>query len=409
MDFLPFTTPDIWSITDLTRYIRQALESDYRLQDIWVAGEASNVSRPASGHLYFTLKDEAAALRCVMWRSHAEAQLRLPREGEALEVFGRIGVYEAGGQYQLYAEQIRPAGEGAHYREFLRLKEKLEGEGLFDPARKQKLPERPGVIGIVTSPTGAAFQDVLQVLSRRYPLIKVLLAPTPVQGEEAPGGIVHALSMLQEHGESDVILLVRGGGSVEDLAAFNSEVVIRAVAACAIPLVSGVGHETDLILTDFAADLRAPTPSAAAELTTPDRTLLIEELTELSLLASQSFADRLAVLQQELALLRARLRGVSPRARIESDRQRLDDRIYRAAAALRHQIALSQAASHSMKVALHAFSPDAVLQRGYALVTRVRDGRLVSSTKHVSSGENLQVRVQDGLIEASVTEKSKGS
>lgn len=406
MEFLRFQTPEIWSVSDLTRYIRQTLESDYRLRELWVAGEASNVSRPSSGHLYFTLKDQATSLRCVMWRSDVEAQLRLPREGEALEVFGRISVYEAGGQYQLYAEQIRPAGEGARYLEFLRIKEKLESEGLFDPARKKPLPERPVVIGVVTSPTGAALQDVVQVLRRRYPLVTVLLASTPVQGEEAPQGIMDALALLERHAVADVILLVRGGGSAEDLAAFNDEGVVRAVAASPIPLVSGIGHANDLILTDFAADVRAPTPTAAAELVTPDRAILIEELMERRARSIKAFTEHLATIKQQWMILQARLGRVSPGARILSNRQQLDDHIRRASIALRHHMALARASTDSLSLALRAFSPDAVLQRGYALVTRVRDGRLVASTRHVGPGEHIRVRLQDGSVEAEVRDQS---
>jgi exodeoxyribonuclease VII large subunit len=406
VEFSLFQIPEIWTVSDLTRYIREALESDYRLRELWVAGEASNVSRPTSGHLYFTLKDEATSLRCVMWRSDVEAQLRLPREGEALEVFGRISVYEAGGQYQLYAEQIRPAGEGARHLEFLRLKEKLESEGLFDPTRKQPLPERPALIGVVTSPTGAALQDVLQVMRRRYPLVTVLLAPTPVQGDEAPQGIIDALARLERHALADVILLVRGGGSAEDLAAFNDEGVVRAVAATSIPLVSGIGHATDLILTDFAADVRAPTPTAAAELVTPDRAILLEELKERRAQAIQAFAERLTTLKQQWTILQARLVRVSPGARILSNRQQIDDQIRRASIALRHHMALARTSTESLALALRAFSPDAVLQRGYALVTRVRDSRLVASVRHVDPGEHIRVRLQDGSIEADVRDQT---
>jgi exodeoxyribonuclease VII large subunit len=404
VEFPLLRTPEIWAVSDLTRYIRQALESDYRLQDLWVTGEVSNVSRPSSGHLYFTLKDEATSLRCVMWRSNVEAQLRLPREGEALEVFGRISVYEASGQYQLYAEQLRPAGEGARYLDFLRLKEQLEKEGLFDPERKQPLPERPQVIGVVTSPTGAALQDVLQVLRRRYPLVKVLLAPTAVQGEEALEGIVNALALLERHAGAEVILLVRGGGSAEDLVAFNTEIVVRAVATIPIPLVSGVGHETDLILTDFAADLRAATPSAAAEVATPELIVLFEELSELRTRSVQSFAERITGLHQALSIMQSRLVNVSPYARILSDRQRLDDRMRRAQIAMNHRMALARASTQSLELTLRAFSPDAVLQRGYALVTRTRDGRLVSSTRQVKTGEHIWVRLQDGSLKAEVQE-----
>jgi exodeoxyribonuclease VII large subunit len=339
-----------------------------------------------------------------MWRPQVEAQLRLPREGEALEIFGRISVYEAGGQYQLYAEQIRPAGEGARHLEFMRLKDKLESEGLFDPARKQPLPERPQVIGVVTSPSGAALRDVLHVLRRRYPLASVLLAATTVQGDDAPEGIIDALSLLERHAGADVILLVRGGGSSEDLAAFNDETVVRAVGATSIPLVSGIGHETDLILADFAADVRAATPSTAAELATPDKMSLLEDLDELRTLAIQSFTDRISILRHQLTAMQSRLVGVSPRARIDNHRQRLDDSMHRALAALRHNLALANASTQGLASALLAYSHDSVLQRGYALVNRARDGRLVSSTGQVSPGDHIHVRVKDGVFQADVAD-----
>ena len=258
-----------WTVTDLTRYLRQLLEADSSLQGVWVQGEISNLSRPSSGHIYFTLKDSGASLRCVMWRNEA-ARLRFaPQDGMAIEAHGSISIYEAGGQYQLYADILRPLGEGALYQEFLRLKALLEAEGLFDPARKRSIPEFPRRIGIVTSPTGAALRDMLNTLRRRLPLAEVILAPTPVQGDEAPPGIVAALRSLNRVAAPDVILLARGGGSIEDLWAFNDERVVRAVTESAAPVITGVGHETDFTLADFAADLRAPTPTAAAELATP--------------------------------------------------------------------------------------------------------------------------------------------
>lgn len=404
MEFPLFSTPKIWTISDLTRYIRQTLENDYRLQDLWVSGEVSNLSRPSSGHLYFTLKDGETALRCVMWRSQAEAQVRLPREGEALEVYGRISVYEAAGQYQLYAEQLRPAGEGERHLDFLRLKEKLEKEGLFDPARKQPLPERPSTIGLVTSATGAALQDVLQVLRRRNPLVRVLLAPTVVQGEQAPQAIVAALDLHTRHGEAQVILLVRGGGSAEDLAAFNAEPVVRAIASAPIPIISGIGHETDLILADFAADVRAPSPSAAAELATTDRSVLVEELSRSRSDSITLFTDRIGQFRQSLAQLQARLALISPYARVINDRQQLDDRIRRAHNAMDHRLALTRTRVQSLALTLRAYSPDAILQRGYALVTRTKDGKLVSSTRFVKPGELIDLRLQDGSLSAKIQE-----
>src|SRR5512144_1311890 len=256
-----------WTVSKLTFFIRRLLEENETLQDVWVQGEISNLSRPASGHIYFTLKDSTAALKCVMWKtSAARLQMGL-QDGMEVEVHGRIGVYEVSGQYQLYADQIRPVGEGALYQEFMRLKAMLEAEGLFAPERKRPIPMFPRTIGIVTSATGAALRDILNTLRRRLPLVQVFLAPSPVQGVEAPPALVKAIQSLNRL-SPDVILLARGGGSIEDLWAFNDERVVRAVAGSSAPIICGVGHETDFTLCDFAADLRAPTPTAAAELAT---------------------------------------------------------------------------------------------------------------------------------------------
>ena len=331
----------LWTVGDLTRYVRQLLEGDYRLQDVWVAGELSNLSRPASGHLYFTLKDGEAALRSVMWRTEAARQRFSPREGDAVEVHGRISVYEAGGQYQLYADVVRLAGEGAAYQEFLRLKARLEAEGLFDEGRKRPLPVLPTRMGVVTSAAGAALHDVIHVLRRRYPLADVVLAPTPVQGSEAPAGIIAALDVLNRHVHPDVILLVRGGGSLEDLAAFNDEGVARAVAASGAPVVSGVGHETDFTIVDFVADRRAPTPSAAAEVATPDGNELRQAVHQASRLLAASLSRRLGQARAELKSRELALRMASPRAQVANARQRVDDLIHRGLAALRSGLALA--------------------------------------------------------------------
>ncbi|MCZ7553823.1 MAG: exodeoxyribonuclease VII large subunit [Anaerolineales bacterium] len=231
----------MWSVKELNSYVRDLFESDELLQDLWVEGEISNLSRPSSRHMYFTLKDESAALRCVMWRNDVYRLKFTPRDGMLVQAHGSLSVYEVSGQYQLYAAELRPAGEGALYQEFLRLKERLEAEGLFDPARKRPLPPFPAVIGVVTSPTGAALRDILNTLSRRYPLAEVVISPTPVQGIEAPPAIVQALDKLNRIVHPDVILLARGGGSIEDLWAFNDELVARAIAASSAPVITGVG------------------------------------------------------------------------------------------------------------------------------------------------------------------------
>jgi exodeoxyribonuclease VII large subunit len=269
MEQMPLFQPAHWSVTELTRRVRLLLDTDPELQDAWVQGELSNLSRPASGHVYFTLKDSGASLRCVMWKTDA-ARLRVAvQDGMAVEAHGHVSVYEAGGQYQLYVDTLKPAGEGALYAEFLRLKALLEAEGLFDAARKRSIPDLPRRIGIVTSATGAALRDILNTLRRRLPLLEVVLAASPVQGDEAPAALALALAELNRVAEPDVILLARGGGAIEDLWAFNDERVVRAVIASRAPVICGVGHETDFTLADFAADLRAPTPTAAAEMATP--------------------------------------------------------------------------------------------------------------------------------------------
>ena len=391
-----FTTQQ-WTVSKLTFYIRKLLEENEALQDVWVQGEISNLSRPASGHVYFTLKDASAALKCVMWKMSA-ARLSLPlQNGMEVEVHGKIGIYEVSGQYQLYADQIRSVGEGALYQEFMRLKSMLEAEGLFDPERKRPIPLLSHKIGIVTSSTGAALRDMLNTLRRRLPLVEVILAPAPVQGTEAPSALVKAIQspILQS---SDVIILARGGGSIEDLWAFNDERVVRAVAMSTVPVICGVGHETDFTLSDFAADLRAPTPTAAAELATQ---ITIQDLTAtVSNLKSLILTHTLSVISSKssaLSSLAAQLRYLSPERRIQSERQRVDELARRALSALAHNFQLQKKHIQGTQSRLEALSPLAVLARGYAVVTRKDDGSVVSRVAQAS--EEMNVRVSDGEFE----------
>ena len=391
-----------WSVSGLTRYIRDRLESDASLQDLWVRGEISNLSRPASGHIYFTLKDAGAALRIVMWRTGA---LRLSislQDGMAVAVHGKVGVYEVSGQYQLYADVIRPAGEGALYQEFLRLKGMLEQEGLFDPERKRPIPALCSRIGIVTSASGAALHDMLDTLGRRLPMLEVVLAPSPVQGDEAPAGIVQAIGALNRLPDRpDVILLARGGGSIEDLWAFNDERVVRAVAASEIPIISGVGHETDFTLADFAADLRAPTPTAAAELATQTTAATLKEnLLTLNAQLSGIIRDVLVIRRDALSLARTELRYHSPARRIESGRQRLDDLARRAEASIAHHLALQTSAIDGIQKRLESLNPAKVLARGYAVVRRLKDGTIIH--KVGQARDSILIRVSDGEFEAEV-------
>ena len=401
MSQLPLFQPLVRSVSDLTRYLRELLENDEILQDVWVQGEVSNFLRHTSGHLYFTLKDSSAALKCVMWRSQAVRQGYLPANGDAVETHGNISVYEAGGQYQLYVDMIQPIGEGRLFQEFLRLKTRLESEGLFDSQRKRPIPPWPERIGVVTSPTGAAIRDILHTLGRRYPLAHVFLAPTPVQGEEAPAGIVAALDALNRVVKPDIILLGRGGGSLEDLWAFNDEKVARAIAASEAPVITGVGHETDFTIADFVADLRAPTPTAAAELATPDQAeLRLGLATDVERLGRAALA---AVSQQRLALagLGNRLGQRSPRARLMSDRQRLDELVHRIRIALGHSVELTRTRLQSLEQRLDTLDPQAVLRRGFAVVSTT-DGMIVTSVQGVDVDEQVDIGLVDGILHAIV-------
>jgi exodeoxyribonuclease VII large subunit len=397
----PEPVPQTLTVSKLTFFIRKLLEEDEVLQDVWVQGEISNLSRPASGHVYFTLKDSNASLKCVMWKTSA-ARLDLSlRDGMEVEVHGKIGVYEPQGAYQLYADQIRPVGEGALYQEFLRLKSMLEAEGLFDPDRKRPIPDFPKGIGIVTSATGAALRDMLNTLRRRLPLAEVILAPSPVQGTEAPSAIVKAIQSLNRR-EPDVILVARGGGSIEDLWAFNDERVVRAVASSNVPVISGVGHETDFTLSDFAADLRAPTPTAAAELAT--QTTLDDLQYELSNYQSRLISSTIDLIVEQKAVLSsyiAQLRYTSPMRRIQSETQRVDDLARRAYSSLFHRVQLQSTRIQGIQRRLESLSPLAVLARGYAVLTNKEDGKVVSRV--VQAGTEMKVRVSDGEFDVKLS------
>lgn len=405
MEQIPLFQARVLSISDVTRYLKALLESDEVVQDVWVQGEVSNLSRPASGHVYFTLKDAGASLRCVMWRNTALRFTSMLRDGLSVEAHGGVSIYEAGGQYQLYVDALRPVGEGALWQEFLRLKSQLEGEGLFAVERKRPLPMLPRHIGIVTSPTGAALQDMLNVLRRRYPLVQVTLAPTAVQGAEAPAGIVTALRRLNCLADPpEVIILARGGGSVEDLWAFNDESVARAIAASVIPVVSGVGHETDFTIADFIADVRAPTPTAAAELITPDREDLLMEIQKLQMRLHNAMLTALAEYRRTYTDLMNRIGRSSPLRRVRQEQQRVDDLSGRMIRAIGGWFVLRRARLQMQTLRLGALSPLAVLERGYSIVQRAEDGSVVRSAGQVQPGESIFIRLGEGKLAAEVTD-----
>ncbi len=392
-------TPEPLSVSEVTARVKEVIACDDLLADVRVAGEVSNLSRPASGHLYFTLKDEGAQLRCVMWRSYAARLSRLPRNGDAVIARGRIDVYERDGVYQLYVEALVGQGIGDLNAEFERLKQKLQAEGLFDAARKRPLPRFPRALGIVTSPTGAALQDILNVLRRRYPLLEVYLSPTLVQGEDAPEQIVRAIQRLNDAGCCDVILVARGGGSLEELWAFNDERVVRAIAASPTPVVSGIGHEIDYTLADFAADVRAPTPSAAAEIITPDINDLRLQVDAMSLTLTETMQARLTRAKAGLSTLQRTLRLLSPFNQLARQRERLDEARTRLAAALAHRLAVLRLRLDGLRARLEGVGPLATLARGYAIV-RDADGRTVRSVRAVQRGARLQITVADGSFDA---------
>ncbi len=398
-----------YTIWQLTSYIRDLFDQDPRLFDVWVQGEISNFTRASSGHLYFTLKDERSELRCVMFRGQAARLAFEPQHGDAVIAHGSVTVYEARGQYQLQCDALQIAGAGDLNRQFELLKARLDAEGLFDPARKCPLPLFPHRIGVVTSPTTAAFQDILNVLSRRYPLAEIILSPTLVQGKEAPPQIIAALRRLNEHSAADVILLARGGGSLEDLWCFNDEDVVRAVVASRIPGVTGVGHEIDFTLVDFAADLRAPTPSAAAEVIAPDGPALratVEVWSErLAAQMAALLADRRAALRGQARLLER----LSPAVQVRSARQQVDDLLGRAGARLRLDLERQRERLAAQARALDSANPLLLLRRGYAIVTRTEDGARVTSVQHAAEDTPITITLHDGQLAATVRRRLFGA
>lgn len=396
------------TVRQLTMYIRDLIDQDPRLGDVWVQGEISNFTRASSGHLYFTLKDESAELRCVMWRSQAPRLGFEPAHGDAVLAHGQISVYEQRGQYQLTCDALQLAGLGELNRQFELLKARLLEEGLFDEARKRPLPLFPRRVGIVTSPTTAAFQDVLNVIRRRYPLLSIVLCPALVQGKEAPPQLIAALERLNQRRDIDLILLVRGGGSMEDLWCFNDEALVRAVAASRIPVVTGVGHEIDFTLVDFAADRRAPTPSAAAEMVTPDGTLLAQQVSGLQARLGGALGNSIESMRQDVEAGRRWLARLSPLYRVQNTRQRIDDLTARGEISVRHRLLTRRQGLNALERALHAASPLGLLERGYAIVTRTGDGARVSSAQDAAEGTSITVTLRDGRLIATVRQHELG-
>jgi len=392
-----------WTVSDLTAYIRELFEIDYRLQDIEVSGEISNFTRARSGHLYFTIKDAGAQLKCVMWRSAAERLRFSPADGDAVVAAGRISVYEASGAYQLYANSLQPAGRGDLALAFEQLKQRLADDGLFDPEHKKAISVAPKKIGIVTSADAAALRDILNVLNRRYPLVSVLIAPTLVQGTEAPPQIVRALQWLDSRSDIDTIIIARGGGSVEDLWAFNDEQVARAIFHAKHPIITGVGHEVDFTIADFVADQRAPTPSAAAEIAVPDIEEIRPLLQGLQMALTTEFRGFIQQKQWQVQSLIRTLTSLSPQTGLDNDRQRVDMLAGRLERAIDTRLTKAQSQLKIVEAGLTAVSPQATLDRGYAIV-RDENGRLIRSINSVKNMDQLGIQVSDGQFQVVVTD-----
>lgn len=396
--------PKIFTVGQINRYIRNLLENDFILSSLLVKGEISNFKAHSSGHLYFTLKDASGALSCVMFRQDAAGLPFEPENGMQVVVYGHVSLYEKTGQYQLYAEFLEPLGIGALQVAFEQLKEKLAAEGLFDGDFKREIPKNPSCIAVITSPTGAAVRDILQIVKRRDPNVKVAIFPTLVQGEQAAADIVRSLKLVNEWGKADVIILGRGGGSMEDLWCFNDENVARAVFASEIPVISAVGHETDFTITDFVADMRAPTPSTAAELATTPLTERREAFHRLELRLERDVSALLTSCRRRLDLLKSRPVMERPLERIyrtmmdvEETQQRLDKEMTNR---------LMQRAERWQYLTnrLEAASPLAVMSRGYVMAV-ASSGKLLTSVKQAEVGDRVTLHLQDGKIETNIQEK----
>lgn len=445
----PDTRPRALTVSELNHQARHLLESSF--MQVWVEGELSGFSRPSSGHWYFSLKDQKCQIRCAMFRGANQRIRTLPREGDQIRIRGKVTLYENRGDFQIIVEHLEPAGLGALQQAFEALKARLQGEGLFDPARKKPIPATPRHIGVVTSPTGAAIHDILTVLKRRCPAIPVTLYPTAVQGQPATADIVQAIDRAQQHGLADVLIIGRGGGSLEDLWCFNEEAVARAIAACPIPTVSAVGHEVDVTIADFVADLRAPTPSAAAEKISPDQQDWLRRLTEqqgrlgqsarrllqrldnqlghlsarlrdprrellekaqrmdeLELRLNKAIRDKLDQQKQKTDYLLQRMSAQSPRRTLKTVReqtQRLEERL---TLATRHQLRQKDERLQHIAQTLHVVSPLATLGRGYAIVKDDND-RIVRKAGDLETGSQITARLGRGSVSARVTEINSSS
>lgn len=397
--------PKIWTVSELVGRIGQVVQEHGELQNCWISGELSNFKHHrASGHWYFTIKDESASLKGVMFKSRSERVRFKPSDGLKVLIRGNIRMYERDGTIQLYGEEMEPSGLGQLYLAFEQLKRKLAEEGLFDPLRKKSIPRLPRRIGIVTSPTGAAIRDIVNIIHRRNPRVSWILAPAAVQGEAAPCEVARAIARLNRYGKVDVIIVGRGGGSLEELWAFNTDIVARAIAASLIPVISAVGHETDVTISDYVADLRAPTPSAAAELAVPILLDLQLQVSQLAVRLQTAMAGLLEGKRQHLEGLAQRGPLKDPFWRIDQSRQRLDNLQTRLQEGMTRFVIDKNGILNLLAAKLDLLSPLTILGRGYSL-TYLEDGTLLRSAQQTEIGEQVRVSLSEGSLRCQVLEK----
>lgn len=391
----------IITISQLTGYIKDKLESDHILSNVWVKGEISNFKHHSSGHMYFTLKDKISALRCIMFRSRNQGLQFRPAEGMSVLARGYVTVYERDGQYQLYVEEMQPDGVGALFTAFLQLKARLEAEGLFAQERKRELPKFPRKVGVVTSPTGAAVRDIINVITRRFPQTHIIIVPVKVQGVEAPAEIADGIRIANSLGDIDVLVVGRGGGSIEELWAFNTELVARSIFESAIPVVSAVGHETDFTIADFVADRRAPTPSAAAELVVPDILEVRKHIDNLSQRISLGMRNNVSILRRRLERLSEHSVLKRPKDELYKKMMELDYMTRRLGQNIKAVINDKKTSLALNASRLDSLSPLATLSRGYAIALDSR-GTVIKTAGDVQAGEDIEVVVSEGRIQCNV-------
>ncbi len=397
----------IISVSQLAGYIKEKLESDLFLSNVWVRGEVSNFKHHSSGHMYFTLKDPASAVRCIMFRSRNQNLTFLPRDGMAVIVRGYVTVYERDGQYQLYVEEIQPDGVGALYTAFLQLKEKLAAEGLFDQLRKRPLPAFPIKVGVVTSPTGAAVKDIITVMTRRCPQVHIILIPVAVQGNEAPAQIARGIQLANKIDGLDVIIVGRGGGSIEELWAFNTETVARSIYESKVPVVSAVGHETDFTIADFVADRRAPTPSAAAEIVVPDRIELQKYLAALAKRLVTGTRGKIGTLRERVGRARESQVLKRPKDSLYRKMQDLDYLRKRLGQAMTGQMNNKKTSLAIQVSRLDDLSPVATLKRGYT-ICRNDKGMIIKQAETVKPGDSVEIIMLDGSVDCIARKVKEG-